>query len=115
VASERGKFLFFFQPLFNSFPPPFEAGCKGKALFSTQASGAENLFSGTLPGRRERPDNAAAREVPALVNFFCKAAALAEPGARLAIGSAKVAGFSQKASAAQEKFMLTQNSGMTYS
>ncbi|MFD2718637.1 hypothetical protein ACFST9_07910, partial [Hymenobacter monticola] len=44
VASERGKFLFFFEPLFNSWPPPFEAGCKGKALFSTLASGAENLF-----------------------------------------------------------------------
>ncbi|MDO7847774.1 hypothetical protein Q5H92_15510 [Hymenobacter sp. M29] len=34
VASERRKFYSFFVSLFKLLPPPVEAGCKGKALFS---------------------------------------------------------------------------------
>ncbi|MDO7854404.1 hypothetical protein [Hymenobacter convexus] len=41
LASERRNFYLFFVSLFNSFSPPVEAGCKGKALLSAFTSAVE--------------------------------------------------------------------------
>ncbi|WP_342300961.1 hypothetical protein [Hymenobacter segetis] len=88
---QKRKLLFFFVSLFNPFPPPVEAGCKGKALFRLSQALSNFNFRRLL--RSGTAGNTSTASVKFLTDqLSVGAVALAEPVVRLTIWDCKSRG-----------------------